>query len=135
MRLTRAEYNALLARRTGNSVLHRLTGRRWEDEFAVQMQEARIEFEREYRFLLERRFRFDFALPARKLAVEIDGVVHRIKSRFAADREKGNLATLHGWRVMHFAPAQVRSGDALALLRLALAGELSAIVDTGDTSA
>ena len=119
MRLTEAEYQALRNRRIKLGVVA-LTGKRWENEFAWQLDQARIAYLREVQFLMARKFRFDFVIEP-KIAVEIDGAVHRIKGRFNGDREKGNLAVLHGWRVLHFSPAQVRSGDALALTRLVLA--------------
>ena len=129
MRLTNAEWKALLARRAGvrGAVVRVLTGRRWEEEFAWQMDQDRVSYLREFRFLADRRFRFDFALLPQMVAVEIDGAVHRIRSRFEGDREKGNLALLAGWRVMHFSPAQVRSGEALTLLHLALSGANNAM--------
>jgi len=121
VRLTEAEYRDLIARRTkANQSRMVLTGKRWENDFALQLDQARIGYLREVQFLMARRFRFDFVIEP-KIAVEIDGVVHRIKGRFASDREKGNLAVLHGWRVLHFSPAQVRSGDALALTQQVLA--------------
>jgi len=127
MRVTEAEYRDLLRRRTHFASV--LTGRRWEDEFALQLELAGVDFVREFRFVVGRRYRFDFALPRLMLAVEIDGVVHRIKSRFNADREKGNFAVLGGWRVLHFSPKQVRSGEAISLFRVAIAG---ASLETSD---
>lgn len=121
MRLTEAEYNALMRRKRGG-IVRVLTGRRWEDEFAAQLDGAHIAYLREFKFLPGRRFRFDFMILGASAAVEIDGAVHRIKGRFTGDREKGNLALLRGWRVLHVSPAQVKSGEALSLLRLLLAG-------------
>ena len=121
MRLTEAEYQALVRRKRGGGIVRVLTGRRWEDEFAAQLDAAGFHYLREFRFIPERRFRFDFAFLPPLIAFEIDGAVHRIKARFMGDREKGNLATLRGWRVLHVSPAQVRSGEALALARLSLA--------------
>lgn len=118
-RLTRAEFKRLQERRvTGvKRITSTLTGKRWEDEFAAQLEDAGIAYRREYRFVPGRKFRFDFAFPDRQIAVEIDGAVHRIKVRFHSDREKGNLAILHGWRVLHVGPDAVRDGRALEILR------------------
>ena len=63
---------------------------------------------REFRFS-ERRFRFDFAFPDRKVAVEVDGGGwlygrhHRPKG-YERDLEKCNLAQFLGWRVFRFTP-------------------------------
>ena len=123
LRLTEEEYQAMLRRRQSKPpASRRRTGRRWEEDFAAQCDRLVIRYEREYRFLPDRKFRFDFAmLPlCLKLAVEIDGGVHRIEGRFRSDREKGNLALAAGWRVLHVGSDQVASGAALELLRAAL---------------
>lgn len=57
---------------------------------------------REHRFHPERRWRFDFAFPSVKLAVEVDGRYHRTHEGVRNDCEKGNEAIRLGWRVLHF---------------------------------
>ena len=60
----------------------------------------------EYRFHATRRWRFDFAWPDQRVAVEIEGVLHsegggrhqRVKG-FLADCEKYEAALLDGWQV------------------------------------
>jgi len=118
VRMTKAQYENLQKR--GGPIkrtAHRLTGRRWEIAFADQLDAEGIPYLCEYRFAEGRKFRFDFAFPAKKIAVEIDGMVHRIRVRFLADREKGNLAILYGWRVLHVGSDAVRDGRALAILK------------------
>lgn len=63
--------------------------------------------EEEYRFAPPRRFRFDFAVPAARLAVEYEGINSRRSGHtsivgFTSDCEKYNLATLQGWRVLRY---------------------------------
>lgn len=59
--------------------------------------------EREYRFHPTRRWRFDFAWPSQKLAVEIDGRGrHQTVVGVRADCEKHNEAIRLGWRVLRF---------------------------------
>lgn len=77
--------------------------------------------EREFRFDEERRWRFDFAWPDRKLAVECEGGVHRIEDRFTRDCEKYNAAQQAGWIVLRFTAGMVKSGDAIATIQDALA--------------
>lgn len=72
----------------------------------------------EYRFAPPRRWRFDFAWPDRKIAVEIDGGTwvggrHVRGSGYAKDCEKMNAAVEKGWRVLRFTSDQVRSGEAI----------------------
>ncbi len=58
---------------------------------------------REYRFHPERRWRFDFAWPDIKLAVEIDGRGrHQTVVGVRNDCEKLNEALRLGWRVLRF---------------------------------
>lgn len=64
-----------------------------------------------------RGWRFDLAYPSEMLAVEVNGMVHRIKARHLADIEKGREALRLGWRVLVVTPSEVRSGAALDLVR------------------
>ena len=129
-RLTEEEYRKLLSRQRGarapEGVVSRLTGRRWEEAFALQLDAVGVPYLREFKFQADRRFRFDFAFVPQLVAVEIDGAVHRIKKRFFSDREKRNLAVLGGWSVLHAGPDQVRSGEALDLLLRMLAAATEA---------
>lgn len=73
---------------------------------------------REYRFDETRRWRFDFAWPAQKVAVEVDGGTwvggrHTSGSGFAADIEKLNRATTLGWRVLRYTTTMIREGNVL----------------------
>ena len=60
---------------------------------------------REYRFDAVRRWRFDFAWPAERVAVEIEGILygdggrHQRPKGFLADCEKYEAALAQGWRV------------------------------------
>jgi very-short-patch-repair endonuclease len=133
LRLTSGEFRSLIERRLARLeqakaiIRHRIeSGKRWEELLATQLDEAGIAYLREYRFEPERRFRFDFAFPGQDwglapCALELDGAVHRIKGRFASDREKGNLAVLRGWRVLHVDRKMVQDGSALALVKQLLA--------------
>lgn len=70
----------------------------------------------EYRFC-ERRWRFDWAWVPYKVALEIEGGIflggrHNRPIGYQKDMEKYNRATLEGWRVFRFTPAQFKSGEA-----------------------
>ena len=83
-----------------------------------------------------RKFRFDLAWPARKLACEVDGAVwvngrHSRGGGVQRDCEKFSLAAIHGWRVMRVTTDMVRSGKALALVEQALGGPSSRAVARG----
>jgi very-short-patch-repair endonuclease len=63
---------------------------------------------REYRFHPDRRWRFDFAFPSVRVAVEVDGKRHRTYSGIRSDCEKLNEAARLGWRVLRFPSDQRR---------------------------
>lgn len=72
------------------------------------------------------RFRLDLALPAARLAVEVDGFAHHGKylRDFRNDRERRqNLLTLHGRRIPRFAAGQVRTQLPACLAQIARALE------------
>ncbi|MBN1399644.1 MAG: hypothetical protein JXA74_02335 [Anaerolineae bacterium] len=92
-------------------------------EFATQMQAVGIEPAAcEHVFAPPRRWRFDYAWPDLKLAVELDGFGHHKLNRYLGDVEKGNAAILLGWRVLHVTTAMVHDGTGIALLERALEG-------------
>lgn len=72
----------------------------WANANAVTLEE-------EYRFDDKRRWRFDWAIPSMKIAVEYEGLMskksrHTTAKGFTADTEKYNAAQGHGWRVLRF---------------------------------
>lgn len=82
--------------------------------------------EREYRFHPAKRWRFDFAWPALRLAVEIDGGIHaggrHVRGAgFVADCHKLNCAALLDWTVLRLTPCMIKSGEGIAYLEQGLA--------------
>jgi len=90
-----------------------------EEDFAFQLHAMKLlPANREYRFHDKRRWRFDFAWPEQKLAVEIEGGVwtngrHTRGAGFIADSEKYNTAALLGWKVLRFHGGAVKDGSAV----------------------
>lgn len=68
--------------------------------------------QRDFLFLPDRKLELDFAWPDRKVAIEVQGMAHRIKGRFKADIEKRALAMLSGWKVLEVDGASIRCGRA-----------------------
>ena len=68
-----------------------------------------------------RGWRLDFSWPDLKLAVEVDGGVHRISGMQARDIEKHNALALAGWMTLRFSPEQCKSGEAVNTIKAALA--------------
>ncbi len=80
---------------------------------------------REYRFYIARKWRFDYALPKYKIALEVEGGVwtsgrHTRPKGFLGDMDKYNTATLCGWRVFRTTPAKLMSQDTILLLKSAI---------------
>ena len=97
-----------------------------EAELAMQIAYAKLpDYEREFRFDDSRRWRFDFAWPALKVAAECEGGLwsggrHTRPKGFEADAEKYNAAALLSWIVLRFTGAQIKSGYALDTLSRAI---------------
>jgi len=80
-----------------------------------------LPYVREHRFALEigRQWRFDFAWPEQKVALEVEGGVHFGKSRhttsggFIEDCHKYNAAAVMGWTLIRADPRLVTKGWAL----------------------
>lgn len=91
-----------------------------ESEFALQLRAAKLTagLVREHRFHPVRKWRFDFAWPDKKLAVEIEGG-HWVGGRhtrgtgFESDCQKYLEAVMMGWRVLRATGSMVKSGALL----------------------
>jgi len=79
--------------------------------------DAPLHYHRNYFVLPGRDFELDFAWPALAIAVEIQGMAHRIKGKFRRDIEKRALATLAGWTVLELDGDAVRSGQGIEWLK------------------
>lgn len=110
-----------------------------ETLLAVQLEQAGIPFEREYRFAPPRKWRADFALDRDDwmsyerpgILVEIDGGGwvqgrHTRGSGFEKDAEKQSAAAILGYRVIRVVPKQVEDGRALLWIKQALGMEEAA---------
>lgn len=101
---------------------------RWEEMLALQIRAEELWTPvREYRFVPDRRWRADFAWPADRLLVEVEGGTwtngrHTRGSGYQADCEKYNAAVLLGWRVLRYTSEQIKSGVAVRDIKLALGG-------------
>ena len=78
--------------------------------------------EREFRAIEGRRFRLDFAWVRERVLVEVQGGIygyhpsHASAAGIRRDCEKLNLAIAAGWKVYHFTPDMVRSGEAVQMI-------------------
>jgi hypothetical protein len=92
-----------------------------ERRFDQQLVENDVPlYQRNYFFLPDRDLELDFAWPALKVAVEVQGMAHRIKGKFKRDIEKRALAMLAGWRVLEVDGSAIRDGRAMEWLKAML---------------
>ena len=76
---------------------------------------------REYVFAPPRRWRFDFAFPEQRVAVEIDGgqwAPGGGRHAKDADKDKHNAAVLLGWRVLRFSGEMINNDPDCCLRQL-----------------
>lgn len=110
------------ARKTGNS-------QKLRDVFTVLcFSDLHVECVKEFKFHPTRRWRFDYAIPEHKIAVEVEGGVwtngrHTRPQGFLGDIEKYNTATLMGWRVFRTTPTDLVRTATLKLLKTAISGD------------
>lgn len=68
--------------------------------------------EREHKFHPDRKWRFDYAWPELKVAVEVEGGIytrgrHTRGAGYEKDMEKYNAAALRGWTLLRYPPARL----------------------------
>lgn len=83
--------------------------------------------ELEFRFDPTRRWRFDFAWPERKVALEVEGGAwtggrHTRGKGFLADIEKYNRAACLGWVLLRCTPGTLMTRETVDLIRFCTVG-------------
>ncbi len=80
----------------------------------------------EYKFHPKRRWRFDFAYPEHMVAIEVEGLVYKGKSRhttvsgYKGDIEKYNEAAILGWKVIRFSQDQLTKSSTFDTIKRAI---------------
>ena len=92
---------------------------------SICKSDLKIEVVKEYKFHPTRKWRFDFAIPAYKIAIEVEGGVwtggrHTRPQGFLGDIEKYNAGTLLGWRIFRVTPDELYSNKTFNLLKDAI---------------
>jgi very-short-patch-repair endonuclease len=93
-----------------------------EEQLKLQLLASGIKgFIHQHQPLLPRKWSLDFAMLDKKLAVEVQGMVHRIKDKFQRDIEKRAELMLNGWRVLEVDGEAIKDGRALGWIKRLLA--------------
>ena len=80
----------------------------------------------EYTFHSDRLWRFDFAWPDHKVALEVEGGVRQGISRhtnydgFVRDCDKYNCAIIHGWKLLRVVPQEIYTIQTAMMCRSAI---------------
>ncbi|ENV44194.1 DUF559 domain-containing protein [Acinetobacter schindleri] len=90
----------------------------FEAKLARELKTLKIEFEQEFKFHPDRKWKADFHLVDKKILVEVEGGIwsggrHTRGKGYIGDMEKYNAATMMGFQVIRFSTDQVKSGHAI----------------------
>ncbi|MCO8085009.1 DUF559 domain-containing protein [Acinetobacter lwoffii] len=119
-----AEYKKMVkaTKPKGRSKRPKVKGEKVSNEFeaklARELKALKINFEQEFYFHPERKWRADFHLIDKKILVEVEGGIwsggrHTRGKGYIGDMEKYNAATMMGFQVIRFSTDQVKSGHAI----------------------
>ena len=81
----------------------------------LMLGQMNVPFVAEHKFDKTRKFKFDFAIPSKMIALEYEGMVtnknihkgtgksgHTTITGYTSNCEKYNLATIQGWRILRY---------------------------------
>ena len=106
----------------GRSIRPKVKGEKVPNEFeaklARELKALKIDFEQEFYFHPDRKWRADFHLIGKKILVEVEGGIwsggrHTRGKGYIGDMEKYNAAVMSGYQVIRFSTDQVKSGHAI----------------------
>lgn len=119
-----AEYKKMVkaTKPKGRSKRPKVKGEKVQSEGEVKLATAlkalKIDFEQEFKFHPDRKWKADFHLVDKKILVEVEGGIwsggrHTRGKGYIGDMEKYNAATMMGFQVLRFSTDQVKSGLAI----------------------
>lgn len=91
-------------------------------QIEIILNSLRVDFAREFKFHPLRRWRFDFAIPDLRIAIEYEGIFsaksrHTSVKGFSNDCEKYNEAAALGWKVYRFSNMHLKNGYAYDFIK------------------
>ena len=90
--------------------------------------DLKVECIKEHKFHPTRKWRFDYAIPEHKIAIEVEGGVwtggrHTSPKGFLGDIEKYNAGTVMGWRILRTIPDELCTNATLQMVRDIIAND------------
>jgi very-short-patch-repair endonuclease len=78
-----------------------------------------LKYETEYKFDSKRKWRFDYCIPDKRVAIEYEGAVftggaHTRGMGYSNNCEKYNAAAIQGWKVLRYTVKSMRKPKAVA---------------------
>lgn len=115
MRMTEQQFKNI---RQSRQMTTAKTGSFGERVLAAQLDMLKIEYEQEYKFHPQRKWRADFKIEGYPILIEVEGGTysngrHSRGTGFAKDAEKYNAAQKLGYYVLRGDTNQVKSGELL----------------------
>lgn len=88
--------------------------------------------QREVLFHSTRKWRFDYAWPNLRVALEVEGGIwtggaHGRGTGISRDIEKYNYATAMGWAVLRTTPSKLSTGETIAFLKATMANQATKV--------
>jgi very-short-patch-repair endonuclease len=129
--ILRQEVNSVVFSKPAKKAASRAPGpgSKLEAEFALQLRAHGVTgWTREFRFHPTRKWRFDFAFPEQKVAIELHGATysngrHNRGTGMRNDADKTNAAQLMGWLTLTFTSDHLKDGTAMQHVMEALGAE------------
>jgi len=141
LRLTPEEFTDLQKRNGGSKQVPKIKRQdnKYHKELQLIFMALGLDVVKEYRFDDKRKWKFDFALPAIKVAIEYEGLNfqhggasgHQTIKGVAAGNEKYSEASIAGWCLVLVNALSVESGLAHDLIKRAVDGRRISIAAIG----
>ncbi len=80
-----------------------------KDHIEFVLIALKVDYVKEYKFLENRKYRFDFCIVDKKIAIEYNGIMsaksgHTTITGYSDDMSRINLATINGWKMLQYTP-------------------------------
>ena len=90
-----------------------------KEQLEYILKDLDLKYETEYKFDSKRKWRFDYCIPDKRVAIEYEGGAftnggHTRGLGYSNNCEKYNAAAIQGWRVLRYTVKSLRNSKAVA---------------------